>query len=97
MGCFHGLVIVAPMLVHVWLVEVGHASDWESFAAFRAAISGAVLEVSPRAPQENGLPGGFDVSYMSPSQRLIRFGWDGPPAVAGSAVTVGDHPRFDKP
>ncbi len=82
---------------NVWLVEVGRASDSESFAAFRAAISGAALDVSPRAPQENGLPGGFDVSYMSPSQGLIRFGWDGPPEVDGNAVTVGDHPRFDNP
>jgi hypothetical protein len=82
---------------NVWLVEVGRAADFESFAAFRAAILAAALEVTPRAPQASGLPGGFDVSYTSPSQGAIRFGWDGQPEVDGTEVTVGNHPRFDNP
>lgn len=81
---------------NVWIVEVGRASDWDSFAAFRQAVSAADLEVTPRAAQ-NGLPGGFDVSYASPSQGTIVFGWDGPAQVDGAEVPIGGHPRFDNP
>ena len=82
---------------NVWLVEVGQSADWESFDAFRTAIRGATLEVTQRPPQASGLPGGFDVSYASPSQGMIRFGWDGPAELDGVEVGVGDHPRFDNP
>lgn len=81
---------------NVWIVEVGRAVDWGSFAAFREAVGAAALEVTPR-PAQAGLPGGFDVSYASPSQGAITFGWDGPAQVAGQEVTVGGHPRFDNP
>jgi hypothetical protein len=82
---------------NVWLVEVGRSTDWESFDAFRTAVRDAMLEVTARASLPGGLPGGFDVSYASPSQGMIRFGWDGPAEVDGQEVAVGNHPRFDNP
>lgn len=81
---------------NVWIVEVGRAADWDSFAAFRQAVSAAALEVTAR-PAQNGLPGGFDVSYTSPSQGAITFDWDGAARVDGEDVTIGGHPRFDNP
>ncbi|MDX2169715.1 MAG: hypothetical protein SF182_21780, partial [Deltaproteobacteria bacterium] len=79
---------------NVWIVECGRAVDWESFAAFRAAISAAPVSVTV-LPVVNTLPGGFDVVYESPSRGRISFGWDAPLTVAGVEVPISGYPRRD--
>jgi len=45
----------------------------------------------------NGLPDGFDVEYVSPSQGVMTFGWHAPLTVAGQEVPIADYPRFENP
>jgi hypothetical protein len=80
---------------NAWVVEVGDASDFESFTAFREALSRAPLAVTPRPAGDDGLPGGFDVAYESPGQGRMTFGWDGPLNVDGNAVAIDGYPRYD--
>ncbi len=83
---------------NVWIVEVGNASRWGSFDAFRAAIGAAEVEATPVADQGgDGHPDGYAVRYVSPSQGEITFDWNGPLVVAGREVPLADHPRFDNP
>jgi hypothetical protein len=66
---------------NVWIVECGREADWRSFAAFRDAILGAGVAVTPRPTAFNHDT--FDVAYDSPSQGLLAFGWDAPFVVRG--------------
>jgi hypothetical protein len=76
---------------NVWIVEVGSRREWPGgFEAFRAAISGSAVEVTPT---ENA----FEVAYQSPSQGWMRLGWDGPLEVGGSEVALDGYPRMDNP
>jgi hypothetical protein len=77
---------------NVWIVECGNRADWESFAAFRTAISAAAVEVTPRP----GFQQGFDVVYESPSQGRVTFGWEAPFTVKGSEISTSGK-RFDNP
>lgn len=81
---------------NVWIIECGRAADWGSFAAFRAAVAAAAVGVTAHAP-ENGIPQGFDVSYDSPSQGPMSFGWTAPFEVRSSSIPLGDFPRRDNP
>lgn len=71
---------------NIWVVEMGDASQWESFAQFVEAISNADITTE-----------GMDVTYASPSQGQIEFGWDRAFVVAGETVALHDYPRFDNP
>jgi hypothetical protein len=77
---------------NVWIVECGRAADWETFEAFQAAIAEAEIAVVDL----DGLLG-FDVSYASPSQGVVTFGWSAPFTVAGETIALGGHPRVDNP
>ncbi|MEO8602992.1 MAG: hypothetical protein ABI629_10475 [bacterium] len=81
---------------NAWIVECGRAADWQSFAAFRAAIVAAAVTVTPRPPLGTN-SGGFDVVYDSPSRGRISFGWDAPLTVDGVAIPIADYPRRDNP
>ncbi|MEW6270694.1 MAG: hypothetical protein AB1689_15535 [Thermodesulfobacteriota bacterium] len=82
---------------NVWIVECGSKADWPSFAAFRAAVASAPVEVLPRGPgTADGVSDGFDVTYGSPSRGRIELGWDGPLVVEGREVAL-DHARWDNP
>ena len=87
--------LVAPGgAANVWIVECGREADWGSFAAFRDAILGAALVVTP-------IPAAFvpvfDVSYDSPSQGLVTFGWTAPLVVEGQEIPLHGYPREDNP
>ena len=83
---------------NVWIVECGSKSQYGDFNAFREAISSASVVVTPRPTNVEGLSyQQFDVSYESPSQGLVTFGWDAPFAVDGAPVSIDAYPRLDNP
>lgn len=82
----------------VWIVEGGRAEDWGSFEAFREALSNAAVEVVPLGERaDDGVSPGFDVTFESPSQGRIEFGWDRPFVVAGTEIPLSGFPRIDGP
>lgn len=81
---------------NVWITEVGDASQWKTFDAFRVAMNAAPIAVQPR-PEQNGIPGGFDVQYGSPSEGTMQFGWTGPLRVDGRDVALHTDERIDNP
>ena len=80
----------------VWFTQVGDAKTFGDFARFRTAVAGGAISVAPRAPV-NGLAGGFDVSYASPTEGLVRFGTTGPLTVKGRSVALDTGQRYDNP
>jgi hypothetical protein len=91
----HGLTkafdLVAPgSPENVWVVEVGDATTYASFADFRAQLSGARVGVT-------GEGDGRIVEYVSPKQGTMRFGWSAPLTVDGREIDVHPDPRMDNP
>src|SRR5690606_9847060 len=82
---------------NVWISEVGDAATWGTFDAFAAAVSAAPVTVQPRPPSPDGLPGGFDVTYASPSSGTMAFGTTGAFIVDGTEVALHGGDRFDNP
>ena len=82
---------------NTWIVEVGDAATWGSFDAFVDAVTTAEVEATARPEGPDGLPGGFDVHYVSPTEGEMTFGWDGPLSVDGEEVVLHDGPRIDNP
>lgn len=82
---------------NVWIVECGDADSAGSFVDFRASITASAPAISARPPSSNGLPGGFDVVYDSPSQGHITFGWEAPLTIDGIAIAQRDFARYDNP
>ena len=83
---------------NVWIVEAGRAADWPSFEAFRRALVGAPIVVTPLGERAaDGISPGFDVVYESPSQGRMEFGWERPFLVAGAEVPLSGFPRIDGP
>jgi hypothetical protein len=98
----HGLTkpfdLVAPGgAANVWLVEVGDTQHNTSFAAFRKSIHEAPLTVRPRPDGPDGLSGGFDVAYTSPTRGSMTFGSQAPLKVDGKDVPQRFERRFDNP
>lgn len=71
---------------NIWLVEMGDATRWGSFAQFVEAVSGAEVACD-----------GLNIHYQSPSVGRVEFGWHGDLRVKGEAVAIHDYPRFDNP
>lgn len=83
---------------NVWIVEMGSEEQWGSFDSFRTAILGSAVDATPLPDQGgDGMPDGFDVSYSSPSQGLMAFGWHAELVVNGTLIELAAHPRFDNP
>jgi hypothetical protein len=82
---------------NVWIVEVGNAAQHESFDAFRRATGRARVDVRVRPVTADGLPGGFDVQYDSPTRGAMAFGTDTPLTVDGSNVAQRFERRYDNP
>ena len=72
----------------IWICELGSASDFADFDAFKAAIQGT----SPTVDVD-----GLSVEYLSPSQGRLVMGWDGPLMQDEVPVEVRDYPRYDNP
>ncbi|QXC59979.1 hypothetical protein KSP35_16610 [Aquihabitans sp. G128] len=97
----------------VWITEVAQAEDYDSFDAFVAAITASKPEVRSRyaCPTRETCPSGGDgtgatVTYRSPSQGELTFGWTPKGTDAGLAPLTVDgkaqdlHPdglRWDAP
>lgn len=77
---------------NVWIVECASAGDYASFEEFRSAVGSAALSVT-----DLGDRNGFDVSYASPSQGVLAFGWETPFTLDGTPVSLADYPRIDNP
>ncbi|MAS35792.1 MAG: hypothetical protein CL610_17415 [Anaerolineaceae bacterium] len=73
---------------HAWVVEMGRAAQWGTFAAFVDAIARASLTI--RVDDLN-------IHYDSPSQGPIEFSWDGLLWIMGREVLLHNYPRFDNP
>ena len=82
---------------NVWIVEVGDADSSGSFEDFQAAVTAETPEVEPRPETDAGLPGGFDVTWTSPSAGTMAFGTTGDLTVDGETVALNDYPRYDNP
>ena len=80
----------------VWFTQVGDASRFGDFSHFRAAVLHGAISVQPR-PVVNGLAGGFDVSYQSPTEGRVTFGTTGPLTVAGTPIALDTGKRYDNP
>jgi hypothetical protein len=52
--------------------------------------------VTPR-PAANGLAGGFDVAWDSPTEGPLTFGQTAPLTVKGAAVPIDAYARYDNP
>ncbi len=61
-----------------------------------AAVGAAPVGVH-QMPANNGHPGGFDVSYRSPTEGQMTFGWNAPLTVAGRTIALHGTRRFDDP
>ena len=88
--------LVADGADNVWITEVGDLRHNGSFDAFVAVTANAPLAVS-QLPAVDGHPGGFDMSYQSPSQGAITFGWNNPLTVNGTPIDIHRRLRYDNP
>ncbi len=91
--------LVAPgSASNVWIMELGSASEYGDFEAFRAALAAAAISAT-EVPDQGGddFADGFAVVYASPGQGEIRFDWHGPLLVNGAEVPIADYPRFSSP
>jgi hypothetical protein len=77
-----------PSGKQVWICELGSADEHADYEAFKAAITGAPLDVDPEA---------LTVEYDSPSQGRLVMGWDGPLTQDGVDVDVSDYARYENP
>lgn len=90
--------LVAAGTENAWIVEVGDATTWADFAAFRAALVAAQLVITPLADQgSDGFDDGFEVAYTSPSRGLVEFSWEAPLEVDGVEIPLRHEARFDNP
>ena len=81
---------------NVWITELGTEAMHGSFADFQTAILASPPVVRPLGdPEENTTA--FDVSWTSPSNGPIEFGWDQPFVVDGADQPLDDYPRIDSP
>ena len=80
----------------MWLTQVGDAAQFHDFASFRTAVLAHAPQVTPR-PANGSLPGGFDVSYESPTEGAVGFGTTGPLTVKGASVPLDHGRRYDNP
>lgn len=71
---------------NIYICEMAGASDYESFSAFKTAVLNAPLAFD-----------GLSVMYESPSQGVLRFGWEGSLTQDGKTVSLTDYPRYANP
>ncbi|MDG2305063.1 MAG: hypothetical protein P8R42_10475 [Candidatus Binatia bacterium] len=76
----------------------GLAEDWGTFEAFRRTLAETLIDVVPLGERmADGISPGFDVTYESPSQGRMEFGWERPFVVGGQQVALSGFPRIDGP
>jgi hypothetical protein len=73
-----------------WIIEMGNAAQWDTFAAFVDAVAAAAVTF-------RGAGHELTLTYASPTAGTLHFGWHGPLLVGEAAVALHDYPRFDNP
>lgn len=71
---------------NIWICETGARSQWGSFTKFIDAILAAPVERD-----------GLNISYHSPSQGQVSYGWDAPFVVKGKEMPLRWEYRYDNP
>lgn len=71
---------------NIWICETGARSQWGSFTKFIDAILAAPIERD-----------GLNVSYHSPSEGQVSYGWDAPFVVEGKEMPLRWEYRYDNP
>lgn len=81
---------------NAWIVQVGDAGTG-TFEQFQESLRSAepTVEVRPETPE--GYPGGFDVTFDSPTEGPMTVGQDGAFTVAGEDVALRHDLRYDNP
>jgi hypothetical protein len=77
--------------------QVADTSQFATIDAFAAALAAAPVDVAVRPANADGLPGGFDVQYVSPLEGTVQFGWNAPLVVNGRSVPIHRNFRYDNP
>jgi hypothetical protein len=81
-----GREIIADGDTNIWLCELGRRADWGSFDAFMDRVCRAGVRYD-----------GLRVTYDSPSQGRLEFGWRGPLRQEGRAIALHGYARYDNP
>lgn len=71
---------------NIWVCETGSADRWGSFEAFIQALKATSVAID-----------GLTVSYMSPEQGKISFGWEDPLCIDGVKQELRWKYRYDNP
>ncbi len=85
-GPYAGIELRADAPDNIWICELGRTGVNGSFGAFTQAI----LEASVTCE-------GLRVTYASPSQGQVCFGWNDPLTVDGKEIALHGYPRFANP
>ncbi|MBD3212883.1 MAG: hypothetical protein GF311_09765 [Candidatus Lokiarchaeota archaeon] len=77
---------------NTWIVELGSKFDpqFSSYEDFISKILNANLQITERSI-------GYEIIYDSPSQGVIKVGWDGYMYVSNQEVDLGPYERFENP
>ncbi len=78
--------LIAPGRENVWICEMGRRAVDGDFASFVDKVAKARIDCK-----------GLRVTYESPSQGTLEFGWIGALRQNGSPVTISDYPRYGNP
>jgi hypothetical protein len=78
--------LIADGRRNIWICELGRRADDGPFAQFVERISQAELHFA-----------GLNVTYRSPSQGKLTFGWRQPLRQNGRAISLHDYPRYQNP
>lgn len=90
--------LVASGAQNAWIVQIGDAGEWGSFAAFRAALAAADIQAVPVADAEgDGFDDGFAITYDAPGRGTVTFSWHDPLRVDGADIPLRWPWRFDNP
>lgn len=81
-----GRELIAPGKNNIWICELGRREDDGSFAAFVEKVATAVVTFD-----------GLNVTYESPSQGKLTFGWQSPLTQNGQPVQLHEYLRYDNP
>ena len=85
-GRYRDIEIIADGKQNIWVCELGRAASDGTFGEFIKRITSATLETRR-----------LHVTYESPSQGRLEFGWNGLLKQDGQAVQLGDYPRYANP
>jgi hypothetical protein len=78
--------IIVPGRENIWICELGRKETDGEFVSFMDRIAKA------RVYGE-----GLQITYESPSQGRLEFGWNGSLKQRGKAVKIADYPRYGNP